>query len=140
MQIANFDPIVETIIASAEKPDGSPALLQVTTEGALKVDGISGGGGGGTTSGPTTVASTLIITAPITPQQVFAASTRKYLLIQNNSDTDMRIAFGTNPTVTQGILLPANGGGFVAEDGFVPDQQVNIICSANGKAFYAIQG
>jgi hypothetical protein len=139
MQIANYDPIVETVVATAEKADGTPMLLQVNEAGELKVSG-GGSSGGGTTSGPVTVATNLTITAASTPQQVFAETTRSYLLIQNNSDTEMRLAFGTNPTLTSGILLPANGGGYVAEDAFVPSGAVNIICSVAGKTFYALQG
>lgn len=139
MQIANYDPIVETIVAPAEKPDGTPALLQVTSAGELKVSGLGGGGGGGTASGPVTVAANLQITTAGTAQAVFPAGTRSYLLVQNNSDADMWMALGTNPAIGTGIYLPAGGGGYVAEDAFVPDSAVNIICSAANKKFYAVQ-
>jgi len=91
-------------------------------------------------SAPVTVATTLTITSAATSQQVFANSTRNYLLIQNNSDTDMWLGVGGVPTIGSGIRLLANGGGWIAESEFIPSGAVNIICSAVGKAFYAIQG
>ena len=91
-------------------------------------------------SAPVTPATTLTITAANTSQQVFANQKRSYLLVQNNSDTDMWLGIGAVPTIGTGIRLPANGGGYVAEDGFIPSGQVNIICSAAGKSFYALQG
>jgi hypothetical protein len=95
----------------------------------------------GENSAPVTEASTLTITAANTSQQVFGNSKRSYLLVQNNSDTDMYIEIGGGaPSVGVGIRLLPNGGGFVAEHGFIPSGAVNIICSSAGKAFYAIQG
>jgi hypothetical protein len=91
-------------------------------------------------SAPVTPATTLTITAANTSQQVFANQKRSYLLVQNNSDTDMWLGIGVVPTVGTGIRLLANGGGYVAEDGFIPSGAVNIICSVAGKTFYALQG
>jgi hypothetical protein len=91
-------------------------------------------------SAPVTAASTMTITAGNTAQQIFTDSKRSYLLVQNNSDTDMWLGIGTTPSVGSGIRLLAGGGGYVAEDGFIPSGAVEIICSSTGKAFYAIQG
>ena len=91
-------------------------------------------------SAPVTEAAVQIITTLFLAQTVFGDTKRSYLLVQNNSDTDMWMRFGAVPAVGIGIRLPANGGGYVAEDDFIPSGAVNIICSASGKRFYAIQG
>ena len=91
-------------------------------------------------SAPVTPATTLTITTAATSQQVFANTKRSYLLVQNTSDTDMWLAIGTTPSVGTGIRLLAGGGGYVAEEGLIPSGAVNIICSAAGKTFYALQG
>lgn len=94
----------------------------------------------GENSAPVSEASTLTITAANTSQQVFANTKRSYLFVQNNSDTDMFMEIGGTPSNGVGIRLLANGGAFVAENEFIPSGAVNIICSAAGKAFYALQG
>ena len=91
-------------------------------------------------SAPVTPATTLTITAANTSQQVFGDQKRSYLLVQNNSDTDMWLGIGVTPTIGTGIRLPATGGGYVAETGFIPSGPVRIICAAGGKQFYALQG
>jgi hypothetical protein len=91
-------------------------------------------------SAPVTPASTLTIAAANTSQQVFPNQKRSYLLVQNNSDTDMWLGIGVTPSVGTGIRLLANGGGYVAEDQYIPSGAVNIICSVTGKTFYALQG
>lgn len=52
----------------------------------------------------------------------------------------MWLGIGVTPTIGTGIRLLANGGGYVAEDGFIPSGAVNIICSSANKTFYALQG
>jgi len=91
-------------------------------------------------SAPVAVASTLSITSANTAQQIFTDQKRSYLLVQNNSDTDMWLGIGVIPSVGTGIRLFANGGGYVAESDFIPSGAVRIICSAAGKAFYALEG
>ena len=77
-----------------------------------------------------------------TSQQIFAANaSRKYLLIQNISDTEMWIDFGIDAVEAQpSLLLIANGGSFVAESQFIPTEAVNIICASNTKEFVAKEG
>jgi hypothetical protein len=91
-------------------------------------------------SAPVTEAATQTITTAFAAQVVFADTKRSYLLVQNISDTDMWMEFNSPGAVGRGIRLLANGGGYVAESGFIPSGTVRIICSAAGKAFYAIQG
>ena len=62
---------------------------------------------------------------------------RKYLLFQNISDTDMYINFGAAAT-TDDLLVPKNGGGIVFESGFVPTDSVNVICSAASKKYFIL--
>jgi hypothetical protein len=91
-------------------------------------------------SGPVYPAATQVITSGGASQQVFPTASRNYLLVQNLSDTDMWLGIGFTPAVGNGIKLVANGGGFVAEGGFIPSGAVNIICSATGKVFSALRG
>lgn len=134
MKVQDYDPVVDQVTAVAEDASGNAQMLQVSASGALKVQTDSAA-----LSGPVSVATTLQIQTAAESQVVFAATPRTYLLVQNNSDTDMWLGIGVVPTVGNGILLPAFGGGYVAEDAFVPSGSVNIVCSANGKAFYALQ-
>lgn len=81
------------------------------------------------------------ITTGGTSQQVAASNTsRKYFAIQNISDTAMYLGVGYTPTSTTGMLLSANGGGFVFETAFVTTQAINILCATTGKAFVAWEG
>lgn len=92
-------------------------------------------------TGNVTEASTKTITTGGTHQQVFAANAdRKFLLIQNVSDTDMNLGIGYNPTASTGIFLSKSGGGIVFESGFIPTQEIRILCATTGKAFVALQG
>jgi hypothetical protein len=92
-------------------------------------------------TGNVTEASTKTITTGGTHQQVFAAnSDRKFLLIQNVSDTDMNLGIGYNPTASTGIFLSKSGGGVVFESGFIPTQEIRILCATTGKAFVALEG
>jgi len=90
-------------------------------------------GKGSFTDGSTT------ITTGGTSQQVFAANAaRRFLLVQNISDTKMFLNFGSAATTGAGsILLAPNGGSVVMDAGFVTDQTVNILCATAGKAFTA---
>ena len=93
--------------------------------------------------GPVSEASTQSITTGGTHQQVFASnSSRKYLLIQNISDTDMYLGLGFNPsnTTPAGLLLAKSGGGIVFESSYIPTSEVRIVCATTGKRFVALQG
>jgi len=92
-------------------------------------------------TGNVTEASTKTITTGGTDQQVFAANaSRKFLLVQNVSDTDMNLGIGYNPTASTGIFLGKNGSGIVFESGFIPTQEIRILCATTGKAFVALEG
>ena len=92
-------------------------------------------------TGNVTEASTKTITTGGTHQQVFASnSSRKFLLVQNVSDTDMNLGIGYNPTASTGIFLAKSGSGIVFESGFIPTQEIRILCATTGKAFVALEG
>lgn len=94
-----------------------------------------------TPQGPATYADgSGTITAGGTSQVVFAANaSRRYLLIQNNSDQDMWVNFGIAAVVSQpSVKVAANGGFF--EPLVVPASSVTIIGATTGKAFTAKQG
>lgn len=93
---------------------------------------------------PVSTSTTSVTSAsPATATVVFPAKAdRKFLLVQNLSDTDMYLGIGSAPNAAtpQGILLAKGGGGFVAESSIVPSSEVQIVCSAASKRFHAIQG
>jgi hypothetical protein len=76
-----------------------------------------------------------------TSQQLAAANTtRKYLLIQNVSTTDLWINFTTAAVVGQPSIKVVAGGNFVMESSFVSNEAVNIIGPTTGQAFTAKEG
>lgn len=92
---------------------------------------------------PVTASANSLVAASNTAQIVFSGkSDRKFLLVQNLSDTPMYLGIGVvpSPTTPQGIFLAPNGGGFVAESSIVPNSEIQIACSAASKRFHAIQG
>lgn len=76
-------------------------------------------------------------TANTSAQALASNSSRQYLLIQNISDTDMYVNFGASAT-TDNMLILKNGGGVVFESGFVPTDNVNVICSAASKKYFIL--
>lgn len=82
------------------------------------------------------------ITAGGTAQQVMAAnSSRKYLLIQNGSDTAMWFNFTTTAVQdSPSFFLAANGGSFVMEGSYVSTEAISIICATTGKKWTAKEG
>jgi hypothetical protein len=93
---------------------------------------------------PVTASSSSVTPATAnTSQVVFPANAnRKFLLVQNLSDSVMYLGIGINPNpaVPEGIYLAPNGGGFVAESSVVPNSEIRIACSGVSKRFHAIQG
>lgn len=78
-----------------------------------------------------------IASASVSQQALPASSTRKYLLIQNISDTDMYCNFGSTAT-TDNFLLTKNGGGLVFESGYVPTDSVTVICPLASKKYFIL--
>jgi hypothetical protein len=74
-----------------------------------------------------------------TAQTLMAAnSARKYLLIQNISDTAMWVNFTTTAVKdSPSFLLEPSGGSIVQEGSFVSTEAVSIICATTGKKFTA---
>ena len=75
------------------------------------------------------------ITAGGTSQQVAAANaSRRYLVFQNHSDTDMWLNFGVAAVASQpSVKLSANGGAY--EPLVAPLGTINVIGATTGKAF-----
>lgn len=63
-----------------------------------------------------------------------ADGNRKFLYIQNISDTAMNINFGAAASATT-ILLAASGGSWSSEYNWIPTDSVNIFCASGSKAF-----
>lgn len=82
-------------------------------------------------------ASGSIISASASQTVLAANATRKYLLFQNVSDTDMYINFGSLATIggAGSIWVAAYGGSIEYENLICPSDAINVICSANGKNF-----
>lgn len=74
-------------------------------------------------------------------QEVFPANTgRQYLLIQNVSDGDLWVDFGTDAVVSQPSIKVAAGASLefsVGGTGVVPTAAVSIIGATSTKAFTA---
>lgn len=135
--------------------------LSLTTAGALRVDGsgvtqpvsgtitavtaITNALPAGTNSIGTVVnlptASTLTdcsgsITSGGTAQSLVASnSTRKYLFIQNSSDTTMWINFTTTAVANQPSIQLTAGSSFVMEGMFVSTEAVSTIGATTGKVY-----
>lgn len=61
---------------------------------------------------------------------------REQLILQNDSDEDMYVAFGPNAAVLNtGVRIGKNGGSFnaVNQMGTTPQGEVNLICATGGK-------
>lgn len=147
----------DTVFLFATQPGtgGNALTLATSNTAAFNLSGATFGGGingspmvsSGAASGPLTDGSGTITTGG-TAQQVFAAnSSRKYMLIQNQSTDTLYVNFGTAAVVGQPsmALQPANGanqagGSLSFEDNFVPNTTVSIIGATTGDAFVAKQG
>lgn len=64
---------------------------------------------------------------------------RAYLVIQNVSDTLMRVNFGAAAVAGSSIELAA-GGSVTFNGGWVPGQAVYLLCSSAAKVFVAKEG
>lgn len=74
-----------------------------------------------------------------TAQQVAAANaSRRYLLFQNHSDTDMWINFGTDAVASQPSIKIAAGVAYTPT--FVDTRAISVICATMGKAFTCKEG
>lgn len=81
------------------------------------------------------------ITLGGTAQTIAAANAaRKYLLIQNSSDTDMWCNFTTTAVNSQPSFKIPAGAGFFMESGYVSTELVSCIGATTGKIFTAKEG
>jgi len=133
----DLPPETESQIICGISDDGSINPIRLDSTGGLKISGsVSGGGGGG--GNGLFIKRSGAIAVGNTSQQITAANTaRKYLLIQNISDTDMYLGIGETAT-TSGLLVPKNGG-CLGWDAFVPTNAVNVICTIATKKFVAFE-
>jgi len=88
-------------------------------------------------NGSVTVVAGATDSTPSTSAQALATnSSRQYLYIQNNSDTDMYFNFGA--TATTSHLLVKTGASVAFDSGFVPTDAVNVICGSASKSYYIL--
>jgi hypothetical protein len=117
-----------TQFSGASTVDISNASVGITaTTVTVNNDGLSS---------PLTDGSGTIATANTSQTALAANATRKYLLFQNISDTDMFINFGAAATTGAGSLwIQGLGGSIVFEDFACPTDAVNVLCAVSGKAY-----
>lgn len=84
----------------------------------------------------TVVAGTTDSTPSTSAEALATNSSRQYLYIQNNSDTDMYFNFGAAATTSH--LLVKAGVSVAFDSGFVPTNAVNVICGSASKSFYIL--
>jgi hypothetical protein len=84
----------------------------------------------------TVVAGTTDSTPSTSAEALATNSSRQYLYIQNNSDTDMYFNFGAVATTSH--LLVKAGASVAFDSGFVPTNAVNVICGSASKSFYIL--
>lgn len=77
---------------------------------------------------PYTVTQTSVALSANTSTQVVAANgLRKSLAVLNRGTSDADLQIGGPAAIGAGILLPANGGGYVFEEGAVPNGALQVI-------------
>ena len=81
------------------------------------------------------------IAAGGTAQDVYATeeAPKHYLLFQNTSDEDMRIAFGAGATDTSGFVVAA-GLAWESPDGWLPTGRLSVYGATTGKTFSCMIG
>jgi len=91
--------------------------------------------------------ATYPFTAELAAAKIVTANIRRvYLLVQNNSATEMFVNFGSNPTLTNAFIIPGGGsqefiGANTGEGGgFCPWDDVYILGDVGGQAGIAGEG
>lgn len=122
------------VVIGGVDPDTDFAVrLQVDADGKLLVASSAVGGTLTDHSGS--------IAAGATAQSLMSSNaSRKYLFIQNVSDTDMWINFGTTAVADQPSIKVEAGTAFAMESAFVSTQSISIICASISKKFVAKEG
>lgn len=88
-----------------------------------------------------TITSSGVLIGNTTTVVVAVNPNRKFLLLINDSDTDIYGAFGTAAVPHAGFLIKANGGGLILDSGGVTQQAVNAITlSGSNKMLLVNQG
>jgi len=125
----DIDPSSDTVVSCGVDTFGAVQPFAVTPEGYTRTIGVIG-----------QVSSTAgEIQAAAVSQQILAENLeRRYLLVQNTSDTPMYVGIGADPAVQGGILLP-KAGGYLVCDSFIPTQSVSIICETDGKTYITLE-
>lgn len=128
MNIANYPEMVTSVVATGQTPDGKPALIPVSA-------------GGGMVQAPSTgTIADFSGSSTGASQKVLDANTsRRYLVVQNISDTTMWLNFGATATADDSVqLLP--GGSATFNGAWVPGDEVHLLCSTSGKKFVCKEG
>lgn len=65
---------------------------------------------------------------------------RRYLIFQNVSDTDMWVRFGHDAEADSPSLLVAAAATMIFQGGYVPTGRLSVLCASTGKAFTCAEG
>jgi len=91
-------------------------------------------------SGAVVITSTAVTVANTSTSVAVANSQRQFLLLINDSDTNIYCKFGATAIVHQGVLLVANGGGLLLDSTGVSQQAINCIAVTGSKTLLVSQG
>ena len=125
----NLEVTQEAIALDVSSLEGKDFATQTTLLAILAKTTGTLTDGSGTTSG-----------TPSTTTEIFAANaSRKYLLIQNISDTTIYVNLGADATVDNDSIKLLSNGSFIMEGNAVSIQTVNVISAGTSKEFVAKQ-
>ena len=77
------------------------------------------------------------IVKTISTQVLSANDKRNYLMLQNNSDTDVHVGYGVDATADSYTIA---AGGFVEHNIIVPMNAIHLLCSVANKKLVVIEG
>lgn len=130
--LTEIDPSAEAVVSCGVTPAGKIEPFKVTPEGYQRISGILG---------QTVHTGGSIAAANVSQLVVPENLNRKYLLVQNTSDTPMYIGIGIEPGngAGNGVMLPKDGGSLVC-DLFIPTQAIKIVCSKKDATYACLEG
>lgn len=128
MNIADYNERVTQVVATGQTPDGKPSLIPVSASGGM-VQAPSTG----------TIADFSGSSTGASQKVLDENPNRRYLVVQNISDTTMWLNFGATATANDSVqLLP--GGSITFNGSWVPGDEVHLLCSTAGKKFVCKEG
>lgn len=136
MAISALNVKAQSVIRGEVSP-GVYQTMRVTADGALYTTPASAAvtSSFGTVTGTMTDRSGVIAVANTSQVAVPVNLNRRYLLIQNTSDTDLWFNFTNNATINAPSIRLMPYGSFVMETKFISTEALNVISSVAGKTY-----